>query len=183
MFESNAFNLQQSLNDYSQAERTAQNERKALHAFRNALTQGWWERVWASVSNRSLRLLDLNEVESQGRVRDRHYAGIKTVRIDQIKGSEGRTEDFNANFKPLQARSKDRWTSIARAQLNDQPLPPVELIQVGEIYFVRDGHHRISVARALGQESIEAEVTSFQIDSLPSNKEKCPTCQMALGSL
>ena len=103
MFETNTFNLQQSLdlNNYSQADRAAQASRKALQAFYNALTQGWWGRVWASLSNRPQRLLDLN----------------------------------------------------------DQALPLVDLIQIGETYFVHDGHHRISVAQALGQESIEAEVT------------------------
>jgi len=142
MFETNAYNLQQALevNYYSQADRAAQASRKALQAFYNALKQGWWEKLWASLSNR-------------------HYAGIKTVRINQIRGSEGRTEDFNAKFKPLQVRSKGRWISIAKAQLTDQALPLVELIQIGETYYVRDGHHRISVAQALGQESIEAEVT------------------------
>jgi len=161
MFETNAYNLQQSLDlsNYSQADRAAQASRKALQVFYNALTQGWWERLWASLSNRPQRLLDLNDVGSQGRMRNRHYAGIKTVRLNQIRGSEGRTEDFDANFKPLQVRSKDRWMSIAKAQLTDQALPPVELIQIGETYYVRDGHHRISVAQALGQESIEAEVT------------------------
>jgi hypothetical protein len=121
--------------------------------------------VWASLSNRPQRLLDLNDVESQGNVRNRHYAGIKTIRLNQIRGSEGRTEDFDANFKPLQVRSKDRWTSIAKAELTDQALPLVDLIQIGETYFVRDGHHRISVAHALGQESIEAEVTIWQMDN------------------
>ena len=104
-------------------------------------------------------------MKAQGNVRNRHYAGIKTIRLNQIRGSEGRTEDFDANFKPLQVRSKDRWTSIAKAQLTDQALPLVDLIQIGETYFVRDGHHRISVAQALGQELIEAEVTVWQMDN------------------
>ena len=118
-----------------------------------------------SLSNRSQRLLDLNDVESQGNVCIRHYAGIKTVRLNQIRGSEGRTEDFDANFKPLQVRSKDHWVSIAKAQLTDQALPLVNLIQIGKTYYVRDGHHRISVAQALGQESIEADVTVWQLDN------------------
>ncbi len=165
MFETNAYNLQQTLDlsSYSQADRTAQASRKALHAFYNALTQGWWGKMRANLSNRPQRLLDLNDVESQGSVRNRHYAGIKTVRLNQIRGSEGRTEDFDANFKPLQVRSKDRWVSIAKAQLTDQALPLVDLIQIGETYYVRDGHHRISVAQSLGQESIEAEVTVWQM--------------------
>lgn len=164
MFETNAYQLQQSLDlsSYTPADRPALASRKALQAFYNALTRGWWGRVQARLSRRPQLLLDLNDLEDQGNLNNRHYAGMKTVRIDQIRGSEGRTEDFDDRFNPLQARSKDRWTSIAKAQLTDQALPPVELIRVGKTYFVRDGHHRISVARALGQEAIEAEVTVWQ---------------------
>ena len=61
--------------------------------------------------------------------------------------------------------------SVAGAQLQDVPLPPVDLIQVGDRYFVRDGHHRISVARTLGQHFVEAEVTVYQMSGpLPWEK-------------
>jgi hypothetical protein len=59
------------------------------------------------------------------------------------------------------------------------PLPPVELIQVGDVYFVRDGHHRISVARMMGQDSIDAEVTVWETAGLLP-WERAATIQMAL---
>jgi hypothetical protein len=96
---------------------------------------------------------------------------MRTVPIEQIQGSESRSHEFDRNFNPLRGYNKDRWLSIAMARQRDKALPPVELIQVGEVYFVRDGHHRISVARALGQQDIEAEVVVWQVNGpLPWEK-------------
>jgi len=86
------------------------------------------------------------------------------VAIAQICGSEGRAADFDRDFNPLQDHTRDRWLGIAEAYQRGRYLPPVALIQVGDHYFVRDGHHRISVARALGQQAIEATVEVWQVD-------------------
>jgi hypothetical protein len=88
-----------------------------------------------------------------------HSAGLLTVEIGKIRGSESRSKDFDGSFHPFSDLMRERWTRIALARLNGLPLPPVELIQVGEEFFVRDGHHRISVARAFGADYIEANVT------------------------
>jgi len=85
------------------------------------------------------------------------------VSIRDIRGSEGRCGDFDADFRPLQGHTRDRWVGIATAREMGKTLPPVELIQIGDLYFVRDGHHRISVAQAMGQEAIEAEVTAWKV--------------------
>jgi hypothetical protein len=106
-------------------------------------------------------LLSLAEVDAT-RVHDRHDAGLRTVSIERIRGTEGRSNDFDRSFHPLRESSRERWMSIARARDQDKALPPVDLIQVGDIYFCRDGHHRISVARAVGQRYIEAEVTVWE---------------------
>jgi len=89
--------------------------------------------------------------------------GIQTVPIGQIHGSESRSGDFDRDFNPLQDHNKGRWLSVAAARRRGKALPPVDLIQVGDAYFVRDGHHRISVARALGQQDIEAKVIVWQV--------------------
>ncbi len=81
------------------------------------------------------------------------------VPISQIRGSEGKSGEFDAQFRPLKRYSRDRWVSVAVAYLQGKTLPPVELIKVGRQYFVRDGHHRISVARAYGQYDVDAVVT------------------------
>jgi hypothetical protein len=103
-------------------------------------------------------LANLNHVRAAGLVRGSHSAGVRTVPIRYIRGSECRSADFDSAFRPLHQRNRQRWLSVAAASLQGIALPPVTLIQVGDIYFVRDGHHRISVARALGEEYIEAEV-------------------------
>jgi hypothetical protein len=118
---------------------------------------------WPNGSRDSRRLLDLSEIEDACQVDARCYAGLHTVPIEQIRGSEGRSSDFDRDFNPLQDHCKGRWLRVAQARNGDKVLPPVELVQVGDFYFVRDGHHRISVARALGQLDIEAEVTVWQV--------------------
>jgi hypothetical protein len=112
-------------------------------------------------------------------MRASRYLGTKTVLISQIRGSEGRCDDFDIDFLPRQTHSEERWLNVARARQLDAMLPPVDLIQVGRVYFVRDGHHRISVARALGQEYFEARVTVWEMTGwLPGKR---PTADPALG--
>lgn len=108
-------------------------------------------------------LLTLDEVETDDDVCAWPREGTQVVPIAQIRGSEGRSGDFDREFNPLQDRSRERWLSVAVARQQGKALPPVELIQIGEVYFVRDGHHRISVARALGQQTIEARVLVWQV--------------------
>lgn len=124
------------------------------------------------LTRRLHRLLDLAEVEAACQVRARWHGGFQTVPIDQIRGSEGRSDDFDGHFHPLQDHNKARWLRIAAARQRGTALPPVELIRVSDVYFVRDGHHRISVARAAGQLDIEAEVTVWQVEG-PLPWETC----------
>jgi len=86
------------------------------------------------------------------------YRGMKTVRLDQIAGSLNRYHEFDRAFLPKEDQLAGRWTKVDRAFYQDIHLPPVVLYKVGQVYFVVDGHHRVSVAREQGQEYIEAEV-------------------------
>jgi hypothetical protein len=119
-------------------------------------------RLFSFLTGRSRSLLDLATEISKRRIRNQHYVGPRTVQIDRIKGSEGRSDDFDCDFNPLHARTRDRWMSVAIARSRGDTLPLVELIQLGDDYFVRDGHHRISVARAFGEEYIDAKVTVLE---------------------
>lgn len=118
--------------------------------------------LWPNLSRPSGRLFDLNEIESAVIVHRRRYAGVHTVPLDQIRGSEGRCEDFDASFKLRRPRLRLRWLNVAHTMRRGH-VPPVELIKIGDIYFVRDGHHRISVARWLGWKEIEAVVTIWDV--------------------
>jgi hypothetical protein len=86
-------------------------------------------------------------------------AGVEVVALDAIVGTVDRERDFDRSFRPTSGRVRSRWENIAAAMRRGEPLPPVDLVRIGEIYFVRDGHNRVSVARALGRREIEAYVT------------------------
>lgn len=96
----------------------------------------------------------------------------KTVLIDQICGSTGRPDRFDCQFRPLQRRDKGRWTGIAAAMLREPlVLGRVSLIQLGDEYYVTDGHHRVSVARALDKFSVDATVTVWHVGENVENSE------------
>jgi hypothetical protein len=86
--------------------------------------------------------------------------GLKVVPLGAIVGTIDRARDFDRSFRPTSRRVRGRWESIAAAMRRGAAMPPVDLLKVGEIYFVRDGHHRVSVARALGLNDIDAYVTA-----------------------
>ena len=88
-----------------------------------------------------------------------HAAGNMVVPLDAIVGTVDRGRDFDRSFRPTSGRVRSRWEHIATAMRRGEAMPPVELIRIGQIYFVRDGHHRVSVARALGRTDIDANVT------------------------
>jgi hypothetical protein len=131
---------------------------QALRLFTNTVTNGKVHRVINSLKRKSRRLLDRASYLCASCIPNRHYAGHMSVPINRIRGSEGRTEDFDDAFYPMHDRLRGRWLNVASIRLAGEELPPVELIHTGGIYFVRDGHHRISVAKALGEDYIDAEV-------------------------
>ena len=139
----------------------------AGNLYDRAYYRGLRARVWALIRHRSSRLLSLNELAAGWTIRSRHFAGRQNVPLHHIRGSENRTDDFDMAFHPLNNRGEDRWRGVAQVWMSGIELPPVELIRVGEIYFVRDGHHRISVAAALGVQAIDALVTEWIVDTAP----------------
>lgn len=107
------------------------------------------------------RLLSLNDVKEILKPKSETYRGMKAVPIDLIVGSEGRYRDFNKYFLPRSEHLRQRWERVDMAHIKDIILPPIQLYEIGGVYFVRDGNHRVSVARAQGVEIIDAEVTSL----------------------
>jgi hypothetical protein len=84
--------------------------------------------------------------------------GLQVVPLDAIVGTVDRAADFDRGFRPTTTRLRSRWERIAAAQRRGEALPPISLFQVGGLYFVRDGHHRVSVAKSLGRIDIDAYV-------------------------
>lgn len=109
-------------------------------------------------------LFSLNEVRRVLHPRGERYRGMQTVPISKIVGSEGRYRDFNKQFLPRHEYLRGRWESIDKAHLRDVILPPILLYEIGGVYFVRDGNHRVSVAKSQGVLSIDAEVISLDTE-------------------
>jgi hypothetical protein len=97
-------------------------------------------------------------IDALGFVSERSV-GVEVVPLDAIVGTVDRDRDFDRSFRPTSGRVRSRWENIAAAMRRGESLPPVDLVRIGEIYFVRDGHNRVSVARALGRRDIDAFVT------------------------
>jgi hypothetical protein len=131
---------------------------QALSLFSKMEITGRLHRVNNTLRRKSTCLLDQTKNRCATCIPNQHYAGHNSIPIDRIRGSEGRTEDFDDAFYPLHDRLLSRWLSVATVRLTGEDLPPVKLIHTRGIYFVRDGHHRISVAKALGEAYIDAEV-------------------------
>ncbi len=102
-------------------------------------------------------------VEALGR-RGERSLGMETIEIDSIVGTVDRGREFDRRFRPLSGRVRGRWERIATAQRRGEAMPPIKVYRVGEAHFVEDGHHRVSVARALGHDKIDAYVTEVQTE-------------------
>src|SRR4051794_17674442 len=96
-------------------------------------------------------------VAALGRVEER-YVGLQTIDLHSVLGTVDRERGFDRQFRPTTARVRARWERIANAARRGEPLPPISVYRIGDVSFVRDGHHRVSVARALGRETIDAYV-------------------------
>jgi len=139
--------------------------------FEQARRKVFWRDLFSWLAGTCNKLCSLNQIRQGLPLKGQHYRGLQTIFLDKIVGSEGRYDEFDRAFFPRQRRTKDRWVSIDQAYYKQVPLPPVELIKVGEMYFVRDGNHRVSVARMQGQECIEAYVTELDV-SVPVELSK-----------
>ncbi|MEA3361340.1 MAG: hypothetical protein U9R17_18305 [Thermodesulfobacteriota bacterium] len=137
--------------------------------FSKAMQKAFWEELKAFILRRSIRLLPFDEVKDKLEIWFVRDLGLQTVSIDRIVGSESRYRSFTRHFLPLEENLRDRWKKVAQAHYFRQNLPPVELYRVQDVYFVKDGHHRVSVARAKGVRNIEAHVYEYECD-VPLNE-------------
>lgn len=125
--------------------------------------RGTWAHLLARILRRGHRcLMQIGAFFQDRAPANIRYIGSQSVPLASIRGSFDRGTDFDGDFHPTQKFTRLRWRKIATAMLNGVDLPPVELIRVGDIYFVKDGHHRISVARALRHQYIDAIVTEWE---------------------
>jgi dienelactone hydrolase len=128
------------------------------HARRDAFVQD----VLGAFTQRPTDLLPFEAVQQKLQLRIAHYLGLQDVPLDHIVGSVGRDRDFTRAFFPRQSELQDRWRGIHRLITRGSGFPPIELYKVGQAYFVRDGNHRVSVARRYDIPSIEAYVWEYE---------------------
>jgi hypothetical protein len=138
-------------------------DEQASQDFESALTRSFWRRVLARLTGHKIDLLPFDEVRARLPLGGQHYLGMRQVEISKIVGSSGRYRDFDRAFLPIQNKTRDRWVSIDKAYYQQVYLPPVELYKIGDAYFVKDGNHRVSVAREWGQDFIDAYVIEIDV--------------------
>jgi hypothetical protein len=147
---------------------------RANQLYEIARLKHFFTSLWARLRRRPGVLLSLADARPGQKTENVFSLGVQPVPVRLVSGSESRTRDFDANFNPAQHKNRERWLTIARVTLMGGSLPAVELVKAGDIYYVRDGHHRVSVARAVGQSYIDAQVIVLQAEALPT-RESAPT--------
>jgi hypothetical protein len=125
--------------------------------------------VLARIANRLRRepddvnlILPFDEVIAALGWRGERRLGLQTIRLDTVVGSVDSLRDFDRKFRPTTGRVRERWERLALAQRRGESIPPIDVYRVGNLHFVKDGHHRVSIAIATGQKVIDAYVTEVQ---------------------
>jgi len=135
---------------------------RAIMDFQSARRKADLQEVMARITGKSTELLSFEEVRSKLHTRESSRRELRDIPLDAIVGSVGRYTDFTRDFLPRQEISKDRWARIMAKTQDLEGLPPIDVYQIGEAYFVQDGNHRVSVAREMGADHIQAYVTELQ---------------------
>ncbi len=130
--------------------------------FSRARGRAFFNEIVAFLFGEDNHLLSFDAVKHSLRIGGQSYLGVRTVEVAKIVGSVDRYADFDRAFMPTQGHTAERWKSVDRAHYQSIELPPVSLYKIGDMYFVRDGHHRVSVAREQGIEFIDAEIIACE---------------------
>lgn len=138
--------------------------RRALEDFRQARTKARLQHLWAAVTGESLDLLRFDEITTKMHATGQSSKGLKNIPVNAIVGSVNRDRDFDRNFLPLRDDDEHRWAKVKAAMTAPASagLPPIIVYKIGEVYFVLDGNHRVSIARQMGLDFIDAYVTEIK---------------------
>lgn len=139
---------------------------RARDDFSKARNRALFQSIIQLLGKERKELLPFDEVKGLVKPQSENYLGVKTIPVDKIVGSEGRYYDFTHTYLPKKEMLRSRWVSVDKAHLQNIVLPPIRVFKLGGGYFVRDGNHRVSVARMQGVEFIDAEV--IELDSVIS---------------
>jgi len=136
----------------------------AIQDFQSAWHRASVQEILARFTGKSTQLLSYEEVAEKLKLRARMERGVHHIPLDAIVGSVGRYTEFTRTFLPRRADDQHRWASVKTAMEEGVGLPPIEVYKVGEIYFVIDGNHRVSIARQEKYRTIEARVIEVRTD-------------------
>jgi nucleotide-binding universal stress UspA family protein len=131
---------------------------RALQDFRTARRKAQFERALSRFTKVSPALLSYEEVKKMLKGHEVGLPEIREIPLDSIVGSVGRFADFSSTFLPKAEINEERWAKVKVAMTTGTGVPPIEVYQIGEAYFVLDGNHRVSIARSLKMKFIEAYV-------------------------
>lgn len=152
----------------------------SIRRFQKARRSSKWEQITARLTGRDTHLLPFEEIRRQLRQQSPRYQGVSNVPLDAIVGSVGRYKEFTRRFLPLNDSLEARWVAVD-GLTTSTGWPPVDLYKVGDIYFVKDGNHRVSVARQLKLDAIEALVWEFPVTVGVSPEAKLDDIFIQLG--
>jgi hypothetical protein len=134
---------------------------KADREFDRAYQRAFIQDVLSFLRYDSPDLLPFDTVSERLNLGEKTYLGVQTILLDQIVGSVGRYNDFTRTFLPRTNKVRTRWQSVDQFS-SKRGIRPIQVYQVGKVYFVLDGNHRVSIARRLGAKTIEAHVWEFE---------------------
>ncbi len=136
-------------------------QQKARADFERATWKAFWNQIYSWLTRKPNELLPFEEVQGMLPMTGQRYRGLQEIEVAKIAGSVGRYRDFDRAFLPTQRHTRERWINIDVAHHGQQKLPPVDVYQIGDVYFVKDGNHRVSVAKEREQLYIDAFVTQL----------------------
>jgi len=136
---------------------------KSESEFNHARIKAFLEQMMGLISGHNMHLLSFNEVVDKLRLKESVSLGLQDIPVTNIVGSTGRYEDFTRHFLPRtwDKREKERWRQIYTLAVTGEGFPPIEVYKIDQVFFVQDGNHRVSVARDLGWNTIQANVTEL----------------------
>lgn len=132
-----------------------------MHRFQNARSRAFWHAISSLLRGKAAELLSFEDIRDRMRLNEESYKGLQDIPLDKIRGSVGRYRDFNISFLPRKNDMQERWSRVYAMANGLMGLPPIDVYQVGDVYFVRDGNHRVSVANTMGAKTIQAHVTEL----------------------
>jgi hypothetical protein len=160
---SSSFENENNLASWHYRERFKRARRTVIPIYWKARFLGWLRRTWSNLTGSDHRLLHLDKLNAKASVSSWRYVGIQNVLINQIIGCESPCAEFDRAFYPTPSHDKSRWLHAAIAKRLGRSEPPIELIHTPRGYFVQTGEYQISVARASGESTMPAYVTSLAL--------------------